>query len=95
MSEEGESPNRNLRSTTVIVGRAAFGSNQGDDPAVQHSFANKRVLAHLRSRLELGTASDFGGISVGAINEATRALLMLDSEQRSGGRRGTGSAAEP
>jgi hypothetical protein len=63
----------------------AFASNQGDDPAVPHSYANRRVLAELRGRLELDPASDLRTLSATVINQAARNLLIRDSERRSGG----------
>lgn len=75
-----------LAETTIPRLLSAFASNQGDDPAVPHSFANKHVLAGLRRQLNLSPSADFGGLSVSAINEAARALLLRDSEQRSGTR---------
>lgn len=75
-----------LAETTIPRLLSAFASNQGDDPAVPHSFANKRVLTDLRRQLKLSVSADFGGLTASAINEAARALLLRNSEQRSGTR---------
>lgn len=61
---------------------AAFASNQGDDPDVPHSHANKRVLGALRGELELRQEADFSGVPVSRINAAARALLIRDSTER-------------
>jgi hypothetical protein len=74
-----------LADTTVPRLLSAFASNQGDDPDIPHSFANKRVIADLRCRLRLAPAADLGEIGVDAINEAARALLVEDSERRKTG----------
>lgn len=76
-----------LAETTIPRLLSAFASNQGDDPAVPHSFANKRVLTDLRRQLELGPSTGLSEIPVHSINEAARVLLLRDSEQR---RAGTG-----
>ena len=73
-----------LAETTIPRLLTAFASNQGDNPAVPHSFANRRVLTDLRRQLDLSASADFTEFTVGAINQAARALLLRDSEQRSG-----------
>lgn len=71
-----------LAETTIPRLLSAFASNQGDNPAVPHSFANKLVLTDLRRQLNLGPSAGFGTLPVRAINDAARALLLRDSEQR-------------
>ena len=71
-----------LANTTIPRLLAAFASNEGDDPAVPHSYANKRVLVDLRRQLEIGPESGFGEIAAKTISDAARALLLRDSEKR-------------
>jgi len=60
----------------------AFAHNQGDDMAIPHSYANKRVLAALRTRLRLAPDAAFDGVAPGAIREAAAAELRADSQRR-------------
>lgn len=60
---------------------SAFASNQGTDPAVPHSYANRLVLAWVKS--ELGRIPDaVDDVSIQAINRAARALLQRDTARR-------------
>lgn len=71
-----------LADTTVPRLLAAFASNQGVDPDVPHSFANRRVIADLRCQLRSHPAADLGKTAEEAINTAARALLVSDSKRR-------------
>lgn len=73
-----------LAKTTIPRLLAVFASNQGDDPSVPHSYANKRVLIDLRRELDISPESGFGDVTSDILNEAARALLLRDSQKRSG-----------
>jgi len=60
----------------------AFAHNQGDDTAIPHSYANKRVLAALRHRLGLAADASFAGVAPDAIRAAAAAELRADSARR-------------
>lgn len=59
----------------------AFAGNQGDDPDIPHSYANKRVLAALRTRLGLAPEAGFDR-APDAIRAAALAELRADSARR-------------
>lgn len=73
-----------LAQETIPQILTAFASNQGDDPNLPHSHANKRVLDALRGELALGPEAGLSGVSVSRINAAARALLIRDSAERTG-----------
>lgn len=60
----------------------AFAHNQGDDPGIPHPYANRRVLAALRTRLGLAQGAPFSNATPGAIRAAARAELLADSARR-------------
>lgn len=60
----------------------AFASSQSDDQALPHPYANRRVLAALRSRLGLAPGAAFTGVDPAAIRAAARAELLADSARR-------------
>ena len=60
----------------------AFAHNQGDDMAIPHSYANKRVLAALRRRLGLAPNAAMDGVAPAAIRAAAVAELRADSARR-------------
>lgn len=60
----------------------AFAHNQGDDVAIPHSYANKRVLAALRSQLGLAPGASFDGVAPAAVRAAAAAELRADSARR-------------
>jgi hypothetical protein len=60
----------------------AFASSQSDDHALPHPYANRRVLAALRSRLGLAPDAPFTGATPDAIRAAARAELLADSARR-------------
>jgi hypothetical protein len=60
----------------------AFAHNQGDDMAIPHAFANKRVLAALRGRLGLAPDASLDGVAPAAIRAAAIAELRADSARR-------------
>lgn len=57
----------------------AFAHNQGDDQAIPHSYANKRVLVALRLRLGLAPDASFEGVAPAAVRAAAAAELRADS----------------
>jgi len=59
-----------------------FSSDQGDDPASPHSYADKRVLAAIRKRLGLAVEADLTGIPTSNIHGAAVAELLADSAGR-------------
>lgn len=74
-----------LAATTMPKLLSAFASNQGVNPTVPHSYANKRVLMDLRHELKRSAESDVTEFGADVINRAARALLLRDSRNRSGG----------
>ena len=60
----------------------AFAHNQGDDVAIPHSYANKRVLAALRIRLGLAPEAALDAAAPAAIRAAAVAELRADSARR-------------
>jgi hypothetical protein len=56
-----------------------FASNQGDDPADPHSYADKRVLKALGDRLGAATITDLHAIPPDRMHEAAVAVLKADS----------------
>ena len=60
----------------------AFASSQSDDQALPHPYANRRVLAALRTRLGLAPDAAFTGVAPDAIRAAARADLLADSARR-------------
>ena len=60
----------------------AFAHNQGDDVAIPHSYANRRVLAALRSRLGLAADASFDGVAPASLRAAAAAELRADSARR-------------
>jgi hypothetical protein len=59
----------------------SFGSNQGDDPADPHSYADKRVLAALERRLGLSSAAALHTIPLERLHQAAVAELKADSRK--------------
>lgn len=71
-----------LAEATIPRLLSAFAANQGDDPDVPHTHANKRVLTELRKELGLPAGADLIGVPVVRINEAAKSLLIRDTLQR-------------
>lgn len=63
---------------------AGFDSNQGSDPRIPHSHANKLVLERLREKLGLATSSDIAAAAANDINAVAQALLIEDTAKRAG-----------
>jgi hypothetical protein len=59
-----------------------FSSDQGDDPASPHSYADKRILAAIRKRLGLTAAADLTRNPPSKIHGAAVAELLADSARR-------------
>lgn len=59
-----------------------FEGNQGDDRAIPHSYANKRVLIALRDRLGLAAGASLLQTDRVRLREAARALLIEDNQRR-------------
>lgn len=61
-----------------------FVTNQGSDPNVPHSYANKLVLERLREKLSLATSSDVAATATSDINGVAESLLIEDTAKRAG-----------
>lgn len=59
-----------------------FVSDQGDDPASPHSYANRRVLTDLTRDLGLASPADLARADSGRLRSAAVALLREDSARR-------------
>lgn len=59
-----------------------FISNQGDNPQDPHSYADKRLLSALRTRLGVATDAQLLSIPVEALHRAAVAELRADSARR-------------
>jgi hypothetical protein len=59
-----------------------FITDQGDDPASPHSYANKRVLADMTRELGLANAKDLATADAGRVRSAAAELLREDSARR-------------
>ena len=60
----------------------SFARDQGDDPAVPHSYADRRVLAELRARLGVGEGADLARVPGPELREAAGAILREDTRRR-------------
>jgi hypothetical protein len=58
---------------------ARFKTQQSDDPASPHGYANKRVLSALRQRLGLRSEAELSGVSTARLQEAASAELVADT----------------
>lgn len=56
-----------------------FEEDQGDDPASPHSYANRRVLAALTARLELGSSGELASHPLAEVQGMARRLLLEDT----------------
>jgi hypothetical protein len=65
--------------TTIVKVLNSFASNQGEDPADPHSYANKRVIEALENRLAITAVDDLRAVPVKQLNEAARSALKADS----------------
>jgi len=59
-----------------------FARDQADDPDLPHSYANKQILAVLRTRLDLPADGDPAAVPPERLHQAAAAELMADSERR-------------
>jgi len=71
-----------LARTTLAGLLQAFSNNQGDDPAIPHSYANKRVLSAIRAEARLGENARLADAPPEAIHAAALAVLRTDSARR-------------
>ena len=65
---------------TKVLNR--FITDQGDDPASPHSYANRKILADLVKRLQLSEAKDLYTADLARLQAAARDILIEDSRQR-------------
>ena len=65
---------------TKVLGK--FFTDQGDDPASPHSYANRQVLMALVQKLRLGSADELSSADVPAVQAAAVELLREDSARR-------------
>lgn len=59
-----------------------FSTDQGDDPASPHSYANRRVLADMVGKLHLASARDLAAADTAQLQAAAVELLREDSQKR-------------
>jgi len=59
-----------------------FITDQGDDPASPHSYADRKVLGDLAKRLQLTDAKDLYTADLSRLQAAAREILLEDSRQR-------------
>jgi len=59
-----------------------FVTDQGDDPASPHSYANKKILTDLVATLGLGSAQDLLTADLARLQGAARDILRADSARR-------------
>jgi hypothetical protein len=58
-----------------------FSEDQGDDRASPHSYANRRVLGHIRSALKLASGADLNLQPVPAVQQTAADLLRADGKK--------------
>ena len=59
-----------------------FTTDQGDDPASPHSYANRKVLADMAGKLQLASAKDLESAEIARVQAAAVELLQEDSQRR-------------
>lgn len=59
----------------------SFAQNQGDDREIPHSYADRQVLADLRTRLGLPPGSDLAQVPGAVLREAAQAVLRDDTRR--------------
>ena len=59
-----------------------FVTDQGDDPASPHSYANRKILNELVRRLGVSAPADLMTVDLARLQAAARAALIEDSRQR-------------
>jgi hypothetical protein len=59
-----------------------FVTDQGDDPASPHSYANRKILGELVRRLGLSAPADLMTVDLARLQAAARTALVDDSRQR-------------
>jgi hypothetical protein len=77
-----------LADTTRAHVLGVFESNQGDNIDDAHSYADKRVLQHLRQRLGLAPDADLAAVPGDRLRAAAKAQLLADSAARERGKAG-------
>ena len=65
-----------------------FIQDQGDNPASQHSYANRQVLAGLVSRLGVASAEALQAVDLSQLQSAALAMLREDTARRLSARNG-------
>jgi hypothetical protein len=65
---------------TKVLGK--FITDQGDDPASPHSYANRQLLTALVQKLSLGGADELASADVARVQAAAVELLREDSARR-------------
>jgi hypothetical protein len=71
-----------LADTTLTRLLVAFSNSQSDDPAIPHAYANNRVLAALRKRLNLDAEAALDNVPREALRQAVDAELRADTGRR-------------
>lgn len=67
-------------SRAKVLGK--FTTDQGDDPASPHSYANRKVLADMAGKLQLASAKDLESAEIARVQAAAVELLREDSQRR-------------
>ena len=57
----------------------SFSSNQADDPAEPHSYANRKVMTMLKDRLGLASEQALHTVALDRLHAASKAALIADS----------------
>jgi len=68
--------------TTRVKVLTRFVTDQGDDPASPHSYANRKILNELVRRLGVSAPADLMTVDLARLQAAARAALIDDSRQR-------------
>jgi len=69
-----------VTTSAKVIG--AFQANQGDNPGDQHSYANRRVIDAVRTRLRISASVDLTTVPVPRIQRAALSELYADSARR-------------
>ncbi|HTK58833.1 MAG TPA: hypothetical protein VL336_07610 [Sphingomicrobium sp.] len=75
-----------VQTRSKVLGK--FIQDQGDDPGSPHSFANRRLLNGLVSRLGVANAGALETVDPAKLRSAASAMLREDTSRRVGARKG-------
>jgi hypothetical protein len=71
-----------LADKTLVEILELFDSDQGDDRATPHSYANKRVLAAMREKLGLDAKTEIKKVDPARVRDTARQLVIEDNRRR-------------